>query len=281
MCYKNRTAGADAPPDVNSRVVLITGASLGIGRACADYLHRRGYRVFGASRRMPLPSAAFEMVRMDVDDDASVEQGVATVLERAGRLDVVVNNAGFGLAGALEDTSLTEAKAQFETNFFGIVRVCRAVLPTMRAQGCGYIVNISSLAGRLGLPFQGFYSATKFALEGYSEALYFEVKPFGIRLVLIEPGDFRTSFSVHRRQVTPPNSVYAVRYARAMQAMEINESQGADPILVARLLERIIRSPAPRLRYTVGHIWERLAVALVRCAPVQLFDWALGWYYRL
>lgn len=271
----------DASPCLSSRVVLITGASSGIGRACADYLHQRGYRVFGASRQMPLPSASFEMVRMDVDDDASVEQGIAAVLERAGRLDVVVNNAGFGLVGALEDTSLAQAQAQFETNFFGAVRVCRAVLPAMRKQGGGYIVNISSLAGRLGLPFHGFYSAAKFALEGYSEALHFEVKPFGIQVVLIEPGDFKTAFAAHRRHVTSPDSVYAARYARALQAMEANERRGADPILIARLLERIIRSPAPRLRYMVGPVWERLAVALVGCAPGWLSEWALGWYYQL
>ncbi|MGC8873617.1 MAG: SDR family NAD(P)-dependent oxidoreductase, partial [Chloroflexia bacterium] len=153
-------------------VVLITGASSGIGLACARYLADRGYRVFGTSRHPEAcPPEPFPMIQMDVCDDASVLRGVEAVRERAGRIDVLVNNAGIGYGGAIEDTSLEEAHRQFETNFFGALRLCRAVLPIMRAQGSGLIVNMSSIGGLIGLPFQGLYSATKFALEGMSEAL--------------------------------------------------------------------------------------------------------------
>src|SRR5262249_23512447 len=146
--------------------VLITGASSGIGKCCAEHLVNHGYRVFGTRRRgpgAPATPAAAEMIEMDVDDDRSVHLGVDTVLQRAGRLDCVVNNAGWGLMGAIEDTSVEEAKAQLETNFFGVLRVCRTVLPIMRRQGGGYIINMSSLAAIVGLPFSGLYSASKFA----------------------------------------------------------------------------------------------------------------------
>src|SRR5215470_2155720 len=150
-------------PDQPGQVVLITGASSGIGAACATYLHARGYRVYGTSRRpSEVPAPAFPLLAMDVDDDASVRHGVAQVLAMAGRVDVAVNNAGIAIAGAVEETSDDEARAQLETNLFGVLRVCRAVLPIMRQQGGGTIVNISSVAGALGIPFQGLYSASKF-----------------------------------------------------------------------------------------------------------------------
>ena len=161
----------------NQRVVLVTGASSGIGKCCAEYLCNKGYRVYGTSRKAdssdskqrPSNINSTQMIRMDVTDEPSVKQGVADIIARESRIDVVINNAGFGIIGALEDTSIDEAKSQLETNFFGALRVCRAVLPTMRKQRSGYIVNISSIGGLIGLPFQSAYSASKFALEGASE----------------------------------------------------------------------------------------------------------------
>jgi NAD(P)-dependent dehydrogenase (short-subunit alcohol dehydrogenase family) len=166
-------------------VVLITGASSGIGRCCAEHLFQKGCRVYGTSRRASrtdttgsfAASDTFTMMPMDVTDGNSVRKGVAHVIARESRLDVVVNNAGFAIAGALEDTTIQEAKFQLETNFFGALRVCRAALPIMRQQGSGYIVNIGSLGGLFGLPFQSAYSASKYALEGATEALRQEVKP--------------------------------------------------------------------------------------------------------
>ena len=265
-----------------ARVVLITGASSGIGRACAVRLATAGDRVYGTSRRTDVDApSGVTMIQMDVDDERSVDAGVNRILAAAGRIDVVVNNAGFGIGGALEDTPIADAEALFNTNFFGVLRVCRAVLPTMRAQRSGTIVNISSLAGRIGLPFQGMYSATKFAVEGATEALRMEVRPFGIRVVLIEPGDFRTGFTAHRRRIAPADSAYTAYMDRALHVAETDEMNGASPEAVARLVERVIRVPTPRVRYTVGGMSQRMAAGLKRVLPSRVFEWGLRHYYRI
>lgn len=272
-----------------ARVVLITGASSGIGRACAEYLWKRGCKVYGTSRwpearRKEGFDPPFELIEMDVDDDPSVGRGVGYVLEREERLDVVVNNAGFGFAGAIEDTTLEEAKAQLETNFFGVLRVCKAVLPAMRQQKFGYIVNISSVAGIVSLPFQGMYSVSKFAVEAMSEALYNEVRCFGIHVVLIEPGNFKTEFTDHR-QKTPKSqsqhSVYSTQFTNALSVMEREEKTGPDPRRVAALLERIITNPSPRLRYPVGRGSETVVIPLKNIVPSWLFAWVLRKHYKV
>ncbi|MDR3415504.1 MAG: SDR family oxidoreductase [Nevskia sp.] len=266
------------PPSVQSKpVVLITGASSGIGRACAEYLHSRGYCVYGTSRKAQEDVAApggFRMIEMDVTEEESVQRGVQLVLTREGVLDVVLNNAGDGVAGAVEDTSIEEARQQFETNFFGALRVCRAVLPAMRRRGSGLIVNVSSLGGLVALPFQGLYSASKFALEGMTEALRMEVRPHGVRVALLEPGDFHTGFtSAGRAARDAPRGVYRQRFLNALAAMERDESGGADPQLVARTLERIIVARAPRLRYKVGAWTQRFAAGWLRkVLPQRLFE---------
>lgn len=214
------------------------------------------------------------MVHMDVDDGASVANGVTQVLEAEGRIDVLVNNAGISLFGALEDTTVEEAKAQLETNFFGAWRVCRAVLPAMRAQGGGYIINISSIGGLMGLPFQAAYSASKFALEGMSEALSTELKPFGIHVVLVEPGDLATEITEHRCQTKESGvaSVYREKFERALNVTEAAERAGPAPMVVAQLLERVLVSKTPRLRYTVGSLAEQSGVTLKRLLPGRLFE---------
>lgn len=258
----------------NARVVLITGASSGIGKACADHLHGQGYTIIGASRRTN-PDLAYRCVALDVTDDAQVDQVVATVAREAGPIDVVVNCAGSGIAGAVEDTPVAEAQEQMNLNFFGAVRVCHAVLPAMRQRRQGLLVNMSSLMGLVGLPFQSYYAASKFALEGWSEALRLEVAPFGIRVVLVEPGDFRTGFSDARRRLAQPDSAYQAPCERAINTMEASERAGCDPIQIARLLQRIIEHPAPRLRYSAGPIGQRLGVAARHVLPSRLFEWAL------
>ncbi len=275
----------------NGRVVLITGASSGIGQACATHLHNRGYRVYGTSRRAQPPGAqasteragataepapGFAMIPMDVNSDASVGRGVDFVLQKEGRLDVVVNNAGFGIVGAIEDTSLEEAKSQFETSFFGVLRVCRAVLPSMRERRSGLIVNISSLGGRLGVPFQGLYSAAKSAVEGMSEALRMEVRPFGIRVVLIEPGGIRTQFASHRRRTARSlsNPAYLERCNKAIEVFEAGEREGVSPDRVAHLLRRVIETRSPRLRYTVGPAGQRVGAMLKQVLPWKVYEWA-------
>ncbi|MBN1483308.1 MAG: SDR family oxidoreductase [Chloroflexia bacterium] len=266
-------------------VVLITGASSGLGRAAARHLADRGYQVYGTSRRPPqeLAGESFPLLQMDVTDEDSVRRAVAEVIERAGRIDVLLNNAGFGLAGAVEDTSIEEARRQFETNFFGLLRVTRAVLPSMRERRAGLIVNTSSIGGLIGVPFTSMYAATKFAIEGLSEVLRLELRPWGIRVVLVEPGDFSTAFTSRRVQTAASqgDSPYAGAFARSLAIIERDETQGSDPQLFARLIERIIRSRSPRLRYVVGSFDQRLAVLLKRLLPDKWFEAIIRGHYKV
>jgi NAD(P)-dependent dehydrogenase (short-subunit alcohol dehydrogenase family) len=267
-----------------SKVVLVTGASSGIGKACAEHLAARGYTVYGASRgAVPTGGASFRPLVMDVDDDASVASAVTSILEREGRIDAVINNAGFGYAGAVEDTSIVEAKRQFDTNFFGVLRVCRAALPAMRAAGRGHIVNISSLGGVFGMPFSGLYSATKFALEGMSEALRLELRPFGVHVSLIEPGDIRSNFTQARKATaeSETNPAYKDGFRRAQLAAEKDEKNAPPPEPVARLVERVLVARRPRLRYSVGMISQRIVVWLKRLLPARLFEFAIAQAFQI
>lgn len=272
---------------LHDRVVLVTGASSGLGLATARLLHAKGYRVYGTSREPAREAGAaahgFAMLRMQVDDDASVRAAVAEVVSREGRLDAVSNNAGFGICGAIEDTSPEEAHAQLETNFFGLHRVVRAVLPQMRQQRYGYLVNTSSLAGLIGLPFQAFYSASKFAVEGYSEALRMEVRTFGIRVALIEPGDFKTGFTAKRRftAASQPDSPYRDQMRRTVAIYERDEERGGDVDAVARLFLRIIETDRPRLRHVAGSFAQRLGAHVKRHAPGALFERLLASTYEM
>jgi NAD(P)-dependent dehydrogenase (short-subunit alcohol dehydrogenase family) len=273
---------------MTSKIVLITGASAGFGNASAEHLLRLGHRVYGTSRRAEFPESvgplsSLQTLPMDVCDDDSVRRAVEYVQKQEGRIDVVVNNAGVGLAGAVEDTSVEEAKALFETNFFGVLRVCRAVLPLLRAQKSGLIVNVSSLAGFVTIPFQGFYSASKYALESMSDAMRMELRPFGVRVALIEPGDFKTGFTESRifSAEAGEGSIYHDRCQRAVSVMEHDELNGADPRQFAELLAKIIADPSPRNRYPVGALGERLAVGARRFVPSAFLDKALSLIYKL
>ena len=267
--------------EARAPVVLVTGASSGIGQACASLLARNGYHVYGASRSAGSASDGVVPIHMDVTLDGSVREGCAVILEREGLLDVVINSAGMGIAGALEDTSPDEAREQFEVNLFGVLRVCRAVLPTMRQQGSGYIVNIGSIGGLVAIPYQGVYSASKFALEGLTECLRMEAKAFGIHVVLIEPGDHRTGFTKNRRFTvgSPENPAYGAALARAIQRMAADEQAGPSPENVARLVHKVIRMRNPRLRYTAGPGAQRVAAWLKRLAPNALVERVVTYYY--
>ena len=273
---------------MTSKVVLITGASSGFGKACAEHLAGLGHRVYGTSRRARVEDGEtvpgrVRMLPMDVREDDSVEHAVACVRTDAGRLDVLVNNAGLALAGAVEDTSVAEARDLFETNLFGAHRVCRAVLPILRAQGAGLIVNVSSLAGLVTVPFQGFYSASKYALESMTDALRMEVAPFGIQVVLIEPGDFKSGFTAARvyAAASGDGSPYAARCARAVGVMEHDEQHGADPTFLATLLAQAIAAETPRTRYPVGARVQTLAVRLRHVLPTRVLDRVLMRTYKV
>ena len=253
-------------------MVLVTGASSGLGQACADLLHQQGHHVVGASRRGTASSGWAPLV-VDVDDDASVAAGVASVVDAHGRIDAVVAAAGWGLAGAVEHTPIEQAVAQLQTNFWGAVRVVQQVLPTMRRQGAGRLVLVSSIGGIIGIPFQAFYSASKFAMEGYAEALAYEVAPFAIDVTLVEPGNFATGFTGARVQVAPPaDDPYAVASAKAIAQMERDEEHGAPPADVARCVSKVLSSARPPRRVSVGPLDERMGLMGKRLLPFRLFE---------
>jgi NAD(P)-dependent dehydrogenase (short-subunit alcohol dehydrogenase family) len=239
----------------SQKVVLITGASSGIGQSIARVLAQKGFMVFGTSRN---PHAAehvpaVEVLPLDVRSDESVKACVDTVLVQAGRLDILVNNAGYVLGGAVEEATIEEARAQFETNFFGTMRTVKAALPILRQQRSGRIINISSLAGLIpGPPFCGIYSASKFALEAYTEHLWREVKRFGIYVSLVEPGSIKTKLTSNRLEVVERLGDYDHWRRRALEAMRRLEEKAPEPTLVADAVLSIIENESPKLRYKVG-----------------------------
>jgi len=254
-------------------VVLITGASSGVGQSTARLLAQKNYRVFGTSRN---PAQAegipgVEMLPLDVRADDSVRACVAAVSSRGGRLDILINNAGHELAGALEELSADEARAQFETNFFGVARMVNAVLPMMRRQKRGHIINVGSLSGLSPIPFLGIYSASKFALEGYTEALRHEVKPFNIHVSLTEAGFLKTPMMNHRQVGANRITDYDPWRQRALAAIQANEERAPGPDLVAETLLRIVSSRSPRLRYLIGQQATSIA-RLRRFLPAALFE---------
>ncbi len=266
----------------DAKVILVTGASSGNGRATARLLAQRGHRVFGTSRN---PAGAekspnVELVALDVQSDASVAACVKSVLDQAGRLDVLINNAGYELGGALEEISLDEARAQFETNFFGVARATKAVLPAMRRQQRGQIINISSLAGVAPIPFMGMYSASKHALEGYTEALRHEVQPFGIRISLVQVGFLNTPMMNARQLAAQRISAYDPWRQRALDAIRGYEEKGPGPELVAQAVARIVDDSSPGLRHVVGQ--EAIVVSsLKRFLPERLFEKGARSNFRL
>jgi NAD(P)-dependent dehydrogenase (short-subunit alcohol dehydrogenase family) len=266
-------------------VAIVTGASSGIGKAIAHHLDGAGFEVYGS--RLPTerddPIGRRALIPLNVDENESVDGFVAAVLGEIGRVDVLVNCAGFGIAGSVEETSVEEAKAQFETNYFGVHRMCRAVLPEMRRHRSGTIITVSSIGGLIALPFQATYSATKFALEGLMEGLRHEVRPHGIRVSLIEPADFATGFTARRRIVANAasgDSPYAQAFGDALAVVTGDETGGWGPDAIGRLAVRIARSRSPRLRYTVGRFDERVAAHLKRVVPNRLFEPIIGGHYR-
>ncbi len=268
----------------NSKVILITGTSSGIGKASAEYLAQQGHTVFGTSRypgSYPKPDG-YELILLDVNDDASVKNGIEQIINECGRIDVVVNNASVHIAGSIEETPTDNAREQLEANIFGVHRVCKAVLPYMRQQPNSYIINMSSLLGVFSLPYHGFYNAAKFALEGLIEALRSEVRPFGIKVCLIEPGDVHIE-PAHKRWTTPlsTESPYYASFNRVMDVVEKDEQNGIAPIKIAKLINNIINKSNPRLRYTVGAFDQKLAAFLKRILPNRLFDWIIMKHYKV
>ncbi len=253
------------------KVALVTGVSSGIGRATAIRLAEAGFRTFGTVRADAAPIPNVELVPLDVRDSAAAETCVATVLERAGRIDVVVNNAGTALIGAAEETSIEEAKALFETNVFGVMRLSRAVLPAMRSQRFGRIINIGSVVGFLPSPFMSIYAATKHAIEGYSESLDHEVRLFGVRVIVIEPGFTRTNLSRRSPAATERRTDYRADRDTVAAHIEENIERGADPAVIADVVLRAATALTPALHYQAG-ARARLLRILRSLAPSFILD---------
>ena len=263
-----------------TRTALVTGASSGIGEETARRLQGLGYTVYGAARRTDrLEKLAAEGVRplaMDVTDDASMTAGIARIIEEAGRIDVLVNNAGYGSYGAIEDVPIDEARRQFEVNLFGLGRLVQLVTPHMRGQKSGTIINISSMGGRLTTPLGGWYHATKYAVEALSDALRMELKPFGIDVVLVEPGGIRTEWAgiaADHLEETAEGSAYSDQI-RAVAGSMRNESvqrRQSPPAVIANTVERIVTARRPRTRYAVGFMAKPLITAR-RVLPDRAFD---------
>jgi len=239
----------------NAKVALVTGASSGIGRSTVQLLADRGFRVFGTSRTPATVDldAAIDILPLDVRSTESVHACVEEVVERAGQIDALVNNAGYIVTGAVEEVSVDEAQAQFETNFFGVLRTVSAVLPGMRKRGSGTIVNISSLSGLIPAPpFWSVYSASKHALESYTEHLWREVRPFGLRVALIEPGPIRTGLTSNSRQAKRTIPAYSRWRERALEAARSAEKLAPDPSVVAKVIASVLVGKSTQLRHRVG-----------------------------
>lgn len=260
------------PMPLSPQVVLVTGGSSGIGKAICTCLAAKGHTVFGTSRKADHPVASYHMVTMDLGDEGSVFKAVEQVIAQAGRLDVVVNNAGLGIQGATEDLLPEQAAAIFDTNVIGAHRMVRAVLPHMRAQGSGLIINISSLAANFGLPYRGFYSASKAALERYTETLCMEVQPFGIRVASLQPGEYNTNIGAGRIRPNTVGTAYKAGYERAMELLGSSLHYSRNPDEVGHLVERIMASPKPRTVYYAAHGKQRLAVLLKKVLPGRFFQ---------
>lgn len=257
---------------LSNKTTLVTGVSSGIGRQIAQLLAERGARVFGSVRNLKSASSihGIDLVSMDVTDDASVNAAVQSIEQKAGPIQHLVNNAGYALAGALEETSIEEARQQFETNFFGVLRVTNAVLTRMREGGFGRIVNISSAFGFLPGPSLGIYAASKHALEGYTETLDHEVRNFGVRAILVEPAFTRTKFNEKGKTAGTALDAYAVLRKRMAGVRQHGIEHGDDPRLVAETAFEAIAAQSPRLRYPVGKavVLSRLR----RFVPAKAFD---------
>ena len=246
---------------IDSQVILITGASSGIGFDAAEALAKQGHRVYAAARRVermePLKALGVVPLRMDVTDEASMEEGVRMVLEAEGRIDALVNNAGYGYFGAIENVPLEDARRQLEVNVFGLARLCQLVLPSMREQGSGRIVNISSVAGKAVLYFGGWYHVSKFSVEALSDALRMELKPFGINVSMIEPGGIKTNWGIIAADHLAESSKgtpYEAEGLRESETMRKAYSMRllSKPSVVTRAISRAINSRHPRARYRVG-----------------------------
>ncbi|GAA4882233.1 SDR family oxidoreductase [Flaviramulus aquimarinus] len=266
-----------------SRVILITGGSSGIGKSMGEFLTEKGFKVYGTSRTPEkYKNSAFPILALDVSDVTSIKQAVSTIIEKENRLDILINNAGAGITGPIEEIPEAEIKNNFDTNFFGPINVIKAVLPKMREQHSGLIINITSIAGYMGLPYRGIYSASKGALELLTEAFRMELKNFNIKMTNVAPGDFATNIAAGRYHApTLDNSPYMKPYGDTLDLMNRHVDNGSNPNIMAKAVYKVIMTPNPKVHYKVGEFMQKFSIVLKRILPDKVYEKLLMNHYKL
>jgi len=266
------------------KVILITGVSSGFGKHTSKLLVRAGYIVYRTVRNKPGTGTPEHLMQMDLTNNLSIKNTVNTVIKKEGRIDVLINNAGMHTGGPIETSSTANIRLQMETNFMGLVNITRKVLPVMRKQGGGTIINFSSIGGLMGLPFQAFYSASKFAIEGFSEALRMEVRQYNINVIVINPGDFHTNNTLNRRKFLPLSNEgdpYQGQFLKTLEVIEKDENNGWLPEFLAKKIVRIVKGKNPKQQYIIASFEQKLAVVLKHILPDKLFRWILEDHYKI
>jgi NAD(P)-dependent dehydrogenase (short-subunit alcohol dehydrogenase family) len=266
-----------------NKVVLITGGSSGIGKSIGEFLHHKGFVVYGTSRNPErVLNSVFPLVALDVRNTDSIQAAFAKVIAISGRLDIVINNAGVGITGPLEEIPTEEIRNNFDTNFFGPIEVMKAALPLMRVQKSGLIINITSIAGYMGLPYRSVYSASKGALELITEALRMEVKSFGIQITNVAPGDFATNIASGRYHAPLiQGSAYEIPYGNTLKMMDEHVDSGSNPNEMAEVVYKIIQTKEPRIHYKVGAFMQKFSIVLKRIVPDKVYEKMLMNHYKL
>lgn len=265
------------------QIILITGVSSGFGKITAQMLSEQGHIVYGTSRKPLEATGRVKMLVVDVTNTLSIHQAVEQIIAEQGRIDVLVNNAGIGIGGALELGTEQEIDIQMNTNFSGVVNMCKAVLPYMRKVRRGKIINISSIGGVMGIPYQGFYSASKFAVEGFSESLALEVHPFNIKVCLIEPGDFNTGFTDNRNisESTRRNADYGESFMKSLKIIEKEERKGCHPQKLGHAIGKIVACKKPPFRTKVGPLGQVIFAKSKKWLPDAVVQYILRKFYDI
>lgn len=263
-------------------IILITGITSGFGKAMAQSLSAEGHKVYGTHRRECERIPGVTYIKADACIDEEVQACVNQVMEAEGRIDVFINNAGMGIGGPLEFCSIEDAERQMDTNWTGMVRFLHRIIPIMRKQGEGKIICLSSIGGKIGLPYQGLYSASKYAIEGYCEALRLELRKTGVKVIVIEPGDFSTGFTGSRKKVVDPavNEAYP-SYARSLASIEKDETTGLKPDFLARKIVKIVKKKHPRQHYMIATVLQKMGVWIRPFLPPCAYSWVISKFYNM
>lgn len=266
-----------------SKVVLITGGSSGIGKTVGNYLQTKGYKVYGSSRNPEnVTDSSFPLIAIDVRNSQTIQQAVQEIIDKEGKIDVLINNAGVGITGPVEEIPLDEIQNNFHTNVFGPIEMMKAVLPFMRNQKSGLIINVTSIAGYMGLPFRGIYSASKGALELITESIRMEVKPFNIKVTNVAPGDFATDIAARRFHAPVlEDSAYKEVYSQQLATIDTHVNDGGDPVEMVKAIDAIIQTKNPKVHYKVGAFMQKFSIFLKKILPDTVYEKILMNHYKI